>query len=96
MRSCQTRGTDFKELTIPVIGIGAGVYTDGQVLVYHDVVGHGVGRTPKFVKQYAQIDPPIEAALTGYVQDVRNRDFPEDAHSFHIDQEVLEGLYGGK
>ncbi|KAA6482505.1 3-methyl-2-oxobutanoate hydroxymethyltransferase [Bacillus swezeyi] len=85
-----------QELSIPVIGIGAGAGTDGQVLVYHDVVGHGVSRTPKFVKQYAQIDPPIQEAISGYVKDVKNRFFPEDVHSFHIDQQVLEGLYGGK
>ncbi|NPC92824.1 3-methyl-2-oxobutanoate hydroxymethyltransferase [Bacillus sp. WMMC1349] len=84
------------QLTIPVIGIGAGANTDGQVLVYHDVVGYGVSRTPKFVKQYTQIDQMIEAALSSYVIDVRNGVFPEDVHSFNIDQQVLEGLYGGR
>ncbi|MDA7025616.1 3-methyl-2-oxobutanoate hydroxymethyltransferase [Bacillus sp. CLL-7-23] len=84
------------QLTIPVIGIGAGANTDGQVLVYHDVVGYGVSRTPKFVKQYTYIDQTIEAALSSYVIDVRNGVFPEDVHSFNIDQQVLEGLYGGR
>lgn len=55
-----------------------------------------MSRTPKFVKQYVQIDQPLEKALRGYVEDVRSRVFPEDAHSFRIDQQVLEGLYGGK
>ncbi|MCY8426140.1 3-methyl-2-oxobutanoate hydroxymethyltransferase [Bacillus vallismortis] len=83
-------------LSIPVIGIGAGVKADGQVLVYHDIIGHGVERTPKFVKQYTQIDETIETAIKGYVQDVRQRAFPEQKHSFQMNQTVLDGLYGGK
>ncbi|MGK9428712.1 3-methyl-2-oxobutanoate hydroxymethyltransferase [Bacillus atrophaeus] len=85
-----------EELTIPVIGIGAGEQADGQVLVFHDVVGYGVARTPKFVKQYEQIDGAIETAISGYVHDVRKRAFPEQKHSFQLNQTVLEGLYGGK
>ncbi|MCY8807125.1 3-methyl-2-oxobutanoate hydroxymethyltransferase [Bacillus atrophaeus] len=85
-----------EELTIPVIGIGAGAQADGQVLVFHDVVGYGVARTPKFVKQYEQIDGAIETAISGYVHDVRKRAFPEQKHSFQLNQTVLEGLYGGK
>ncbi|MCY8515021.1 3-methyl-2-oxobutanoate hydroxymethyltransferase [Bacillus atrophaeus] len=85
-----------QELTIPVIGIGAGAQADGQVLVFHDVVGYGVARTPKFVKQYEQIDGAIETAISGYVHDVRKRAFPEQKHSFQLNQTVLEGLYGGK
>ncbi|MEC2307481.1 3-methyl-2-oxobutanoate hydroxymethyltransferase [Bacillus atrophaeus] len=84
-----------EELTIPVIGIGAGAQADGQVLVFHDVVGYGVTRTPKFVKQYEQIDGAIETAISGYVHDVRKRAFPEQKHSFQLNQTVLEGLYGG-
>ncbi|QIW80420.1 3-methyl-2-oxobutanoate hydroxymethyltransferase [Bacillus tequilensis] len=83
-------------LSIPVIGIGAGVNADGQVLVYHDIIGHGVERTPKFVKQYTQIDETIETAISGYVHDVRHRAFPEQKHSFQMNQAVLDGLYGGK
>ncbi|MCY9259824.1 3-methyl-2-oxobutanoate hydroxymethyltransferase [Bacillus spizizenii] len=83
-------------LSIPVIGIGAGVKADGQVLVYHDIIGHGVERTPKFVKQYTQIDETIETAISGYVQDVRHRAFPEQKYSFQMNQTVLDGLYGGK
>ena len=85
-----------EEVSIPVIGIGAGSKADGQVLVYHDVVGHGVDRTPKFVKQYAKIDGTIESALSDYVRDVKERVFPEEKHSFQINQTVLQGLYGGK
>lgn len=82
-------------LKIPVIGIGAGAEADGQVLVYHDVVGYGVSRTPKFVKQYAQIDAVLEEALIQYTKEVKARTFPEDAHTFHMKEEVLDGLYGG-
>ncbi|MCY7985438.1 3-methyl-2-oxobutanoate hydroxymethyltransferase [Bacillus inaquosorum] len=83
-------------LSIPVIGIGAGVKADGQVLVYHDIIGHGVERTPKFVKQYTRIDETIETAISGYVHDVRHRAFPEQKHSFQMNQTELDGLYGGK
>lgn len=83
-------------LSIPVIGIGAGVKADGQVLVYHDIIGHGVERTPKFVKQYTRIDETIKTAISGYVHDVRHRAFPEQKHSFQMNQTVLDGLYGGK
>ncbi|MES5057243.1 3-methyl-2-oxobutanoate hydroxymethyltransferase [Bacillus velezensis] len=86
----------IEEVSIPVIGIGAGSKADGQVLVYHDVVDHGVDRTPKFVKQYAKIDGTIESALSDYVRDVKERVFPEEKHSFQINQTVLQGLYGGK
>lgn len=82
-------------LKIPVIGIGAGAEADGQVLVYHDVVGYGVSRTPKFVKQYAQIDTVLEEALIQYTKEVKAHTFPEDKHTFHIKEEVLNGLYGG-
>ncbi|SFA98787.1 MULTISPECIES: 3-methyl-2-oxobutanoate hydroxymethyltransferase [unclassified Bacillus (in: firmicutes)] len=83
-------------LSIPVIGIGAGVDVDGQVLVYHDVLGYGVNRVPKFVKKYTDIDPHIKDALVQYSSDVRNRHFPERQHSFTMNEEELKGFYGGK
>lgn len=85
-----------EELTIPVIGIGAGVHTDGQVLVYHDVIGYGDVHVPKFVKQYANISPIIEDALTNYVNDVKNSAFPTEDHIFTMKAEELQALYGGK
>lgn len=85
-----------KQLTIPTIGIGAGDGVDGQVLVYHDVLGYGVDRVPKFVKQYANIQETISRALADYVADVKRRRFPEAAHAFTMKEEEWVALYGGK
>ncbi|EAF6342182.1 3-methyl-2-oxobutanoate hydroxymethyltransferase [Listeria monocytogenes] len=83
-----------KALSIPTIGIGAGVETDGQVLVYHDIIGYGISRRAKFVKAYADIDETIESALAGYVKEVKAATFPEVKHSFTMAEEDLKGLYG--
>lgn len=85
-----------EELSIPVIGIGAGKDTDGQVLVYHDVLGYGVDRVPKFVKQYENLNPIIGDSLTKYSDEVKNGAFPDDSHSFRMKEEELLSLYGGK
>ncbi|MEH7255375.1 3-methyl-2-oxobutanoate hydroxymethyltransferase [Neobacillus niacini] len=84
-----------KVLTIPVIGIGAGVYVDGQVLVYHDILGYGVERVPKFVKQYYSLNPFINESIQAYVKEVKAEQFPEDKHSFTMKEQELSGLYGG-
>ncbi|EAG9230188.1 3-methyl-2-oxobutanoate hydroxymethyltransferase [Listeria monocytogenes] len=83
-----------KVLSIPTIGIGAGVETDGQVLVYHDIIGYGISRRAKFVKAYADIDETIEPALASYVKEVKAATFPEVKHSFTMAEEDLKGLYG--
>lgn len=70
------------ELTIPTIGIGAGVACDGQVLVIHDILGLCEKYSPKFVKRYADIAPLISDAVTQYVAEVRNGEFPAEEHSF--------------
>jgi 3-methyl-2-oxobutanoate hydroxymethyltransferase len=67
---------------IPTIGIGAGVSCSGQVLVWHDLLGLLPGRTPRFVKQYAQIGAAIQAALETYVAEVRAGTFPDDRHTY--------------
>ncbi|MBT2690039.1 3-methyl-2-oxobutanoate hydroxymethyltransferase [Bacillus sp. ISL-47] len=85
-----------QELTIPTIGIGAGPDTDGQVLVYHDVLGYGVDRVPKFVKQYQNLNHFIQNSLSAYSAEVKNGSFPDDSHSFTMKEEELLGLYGGK
>jgi 3-methyl-2-oxobutanoate hydroxymethyltransferase len=82
-------------LNIPVIGIGAGAETDGQVLVYHDVLGYGVNRVPKFVKQYTNIGGQIKTSLNEYVQEVKSRHFPEQKHTFTMKDDELQSLYGG-
>ncbi|MBU8879072.1 3-methyl-2-oxobutanoate hydroxymethyltransferase [Bacillus sp. FJAT-29790] len=83
-------------LTIPTIGIGAGANTDGQVLVYHDILTYGVDRVPKFVKSFANVDDIIEQGINNYISEVKKGNFPEDQHSFSMKEEELLSLYGGK
>jgi 3-methyl-2-oxobutanoate hydroxymethyltransferase len=83
-------------VSIPTIGIGAGLNVDGQVLVYHDIIGYGVDRVPKFVKQYNNIHSQIVEGIQSYVTEVKTLVFPEDQHSFTMKEEELKGLYGGK
>lgn len=76
-----------KELAIPTIGIGAGKDCDGQVLVYHDVVGLFERFTPKFVKQYVNLSPLIKEALIKYKSDVESAAFPGLEHTFSMSPE---------
>lgn len=75
------------------IGIGAGRYCDGQVLVYQDMLGYTDGRTPKFVKKYADVHDVMLNAFRQYKEDVEAQAFPSQEHTFAIDDEVLEKLY---
>jgi 3-methyl-2-oxobutanoate hydroxymethyltransferase len=77
-------------LSIPTIGIGAGADCDGQVLVWHDLLGLYDGHAPRFVKQYANLAPEITAALRRYVDDVRSGAFPETTHTYAMPDEELE------
>ena len=77
-------------VSIPTIGIGAGVNCDGQVLVTHDMVGLFDRFTPKFVKQYTNINETILSAINGYKMDVENGTFPEKKHCFSIKSDELE------
>jgi 3-methyl-2-oxobutanoate hydroxymethyltransferase len=70
-------------LTIPVIGIGAGGDTDGQILVMHDVLGISSGYIPKFSKNYLQQTGEIRSAVKAYIEEVANGTFPADEHSFN-------------
>jgi 3-methyl-2-oxobutanoate hydroxymethyltransferase len=70
------------ELPIPTIGIGAGAACDGQVLVMHDLLGLDSRFQPRFAKRYAELEQPIVEALRSYVDEVRTRAFPTDAHAF--------------
>jgi len=81
-----------KRLEIPVIGIGAGPNTDGQVLVFHDLVGIQSGFAPKFVKRYAKVGDEIRSAVTWYCQEVKERTFPADEHCFRIPDEEFDAL----
>jgi 3-methyl-2-oxobutanoate hydroxymethyltransferase len=69
-------------LGVPVIGIGAGAGTDGQVLVFHDLLGIYDGRAARFVKRYANLREPMIAAVTEYADDVRARRYPQPEHSY--------------
>jgi 3-methyl-2-oxobutanoate hydroxymethyltransferase len=71
-----------ESISIPTIGIGAGVNTDGQVLVYHDVFGIFDDFVPKFVKRYCDVKSVIDEACKKYIEEVKESKFPEDKHSF--------------
>jgi 3-methyl-2-oxobutanoate hydroxymethyltransferase len=76
-------------LHVPTIGIGAGPDCDGQVLVYHDLLGLYEGRAPRFVKRYANLGGEIRRALGAYVADVRSGAFPGDEHTYSMPDEEL-------
>jgi 3-methyl-2-oxobutanoate hydroxymethyltransferase len=76
-------------LEIPTIGIGAGADCDGQVLVYHDLLGLFEGQAPRFVKRYADVATQIREALETYVADVRSGAFPEERHTYSMPEEEL-------
>jgi 3-methyl-2-oxobutanoate hydroxymethyltransferase len=76
-------------LRIPTIGIGAGPGCDGQVLVWHDLLGLTEGRAPRFVKRYAHLADDVRAALQAYAADVRSGAFPAEEHSYGIPEEEL-------
>jgi len=82
-----------EQLSIPTIGIGAGAGCDGQVLVIQDMLGMYTEFTPKFVKQYANLQSEIKQAVTTYCQEVKSGDFPEEKHTFKIEDTVLNKLY---
>jgi 3-methyl-2-oxobutanoate hydroxymethyltransferase len=82
-----------KKLTIPTIGIGGGAGCDGQILVYQDMLGLFSDYTPKFVKHFAELGSQMQAAFKKYDEEVKAGTFPDEAHSFKIDDEVLERLY---
>jgi len=85
-----------ERISIPTIGIGAGPACDGQVLVYHDLLGLYDGHKPKFVRRYAEIGEEMRAAIARYLDDVREGRFPDVAtESFHVGgDEELKKLYG--
>jgi len=78
-----------RTLSIPTIGIGAGPDCDGQVLVWHDLLGLYAGRAARFVKRYAEIGNTIRSALAEYASDVRERRFPEERHTYAMPEEEL-------
>jgi len=83
-----------ERLSIPTIGIGAGPYCDGQVLVFHDLVGMFSGFTPTFVKRYTEAGAAIREAVARYAAEVRDGSFPGEGKSFRISDELMKKLYG--
>jgi 3-methyl-2-oxobutanoate hydroxymethyltransferase len=74
-------------LAVPTIGIGAGADTDGQVLVWHDMLGFYEGHAPRFVKRYAELGAAVTEALARYADDVRSGAFPEEQHTYAMPDE---------
>ena len=84
-----------EKVNIPTIGIGAGPYTDGQILVFHDVVGLYPEMRPKFVKTYFNGYEAFKKALKEYIKDCKNRSFPSEKESFKISKDVLKQIKNG-
>ncbi len=76
-------------IDVPVIGIGAGPATDGQVLVFHDLLGIREGRGARFVRRYADLQLEMDAGIAAYAADVRERRYPAPEHCYSIDPEQL-------
>ncbi len=81
-----------RRLTVPTIGIGAGGATDGQVLVWHDLLGLYDGASPRFVKRYADLATTIRDAVSAYADDVREHRFPEEVHTYAMSDEELDAF----
>ena len=77
---------------VPTIGIGAGPWCDGQVLVLHDLLGLGEGISPRFVRRYAHLGPDAVAAVAAYAGDVRSRRFPSEEETYHLSEEAGRAL----
>jgi 3-methyl-2-oxobutanoate hydroxymethyltransferase len=85
----------MSRLEIPVIGIGAGAATDGQVLVFHDLLGIYDGHAPRFAKRYAEVKAQMVAGVAEYSAEVRAGAFPAPEHTYSIDDEELEAFRAG-
>jgi 3-methyl-2-oxobutanoate hydroxymethyltransferase len=79
-----------RRLEVPTIGIGAGRECDGQVLVYHDLLGLTEGHLPRFVKRYSNLSREIRDALEHYAEDVRSGAFPDEEHTYEMPEAELE------
>lgn len=81
-----------EKLKIPTIGIGAGPHCDGQILVFHDLVGLSDGHIPKFVKKYLDLHQIVGQAVKDYIKEVREGKFPGQNHSYHLKPEKIKQL----
>jgi 3-methyl-2-oxobutanoate hydroxymethyltransferase len=85
----------MERIEVPVIGIGAGPDTDGQVLVFHDLLGIYDGHAPRFAKRYAEVKAQMVAGVAEYADEVRSGTFPGPEHAYSIDDEELAGFLAG-
>lgn len=81
-----------ERVSIPTIGIGAGVHCDGQILVFHDLMGYSTGYLPKFVRKYAEINNVVGDAVQRYIQDIQKQEFPGADESYHLKKDISELL----
>jgi 3-methyl-2-oxobutanoate hydroxymethyltransferase len=81
-----------KKVSVPTIGIGAGINCDGQVQVITDILGSTVGYIPKHAKQYAKLSDIMSSAVAAYYEEVKSGKFPTEAQSFPMDESILAGL----
>ena len=81
-----------ENLSIPTIGIGAGKYCDGQVLVVNDLLGMYPDFVPKFVKQFAHLSDEMDKAIKNYIQEVKEETFPTKEHTYSIDRNIIDEL----
>jgi 3-methyl-2-oxobutanoate hydroxymethyltransferase len=88
-------GRITESLAVPTIGIGSGADCDGQVLVYHDLLGLYQGRSPRFVKRYAELAGTIQDSLARFAADVRSGAFPAEEHTYSIPEEELAAFLSG-
>jgi 3-methyl-2-oxobutanoate hydroxymethyltransferase len=84
-----------QRLKIPTIGIGAGPFCDGQILVFHDLLGYSNGYLPKYVKKYVDMNKILTDGINQYVEEVRDNKFPLDKHSYHS-KELERTFYSKK
>ena len=85
-----------EEVPVPTIGIGAGPDCDGQVLVYHDVLGLHDGHLPKFVRKYAELAGTAVDALERFFADIQSGEFPSDDETYHLSDEGAAALREGR
>jgi 3-methyl-2-oxobutanoate hydroxymethyltransferase len=85
----------MRRLEIPVIGIGAGPATDGQVLVFHDLLGIYDGHAPRFAKRYGELREQMVAGVAAYAADVRSGSFPGPEHTYSIDDDERDAFEAG-
>jgi 3-methyl-2-oxobutanoate hydroxymethyltransferase len=81
-----------EKLAIPTIGIGGGNGCDGQVLVYQDMLGMTIGKTPKFAKKFADVGALMREGFKAYIEETKSGAFPAEEHGFKIDGEIIERL----